>query len=345
MLYLFLLSQALFAAVVPYKVELGTVDKSVVLSGTVEPLHSETIKVIGAFTYIRKPVVFPGQKVKKGDLIAETDTQYLGNEQQYLSGREELLKTQLEQTKIDEQYLLTKEERIRSLADREIIARNQVEAMELKVLDAKLNRQRSEVEWKELMRQKRENETKLKMSGFYSPIDGIVTELAVDPRKVTGTFLAAPGTRLARIDQAGEYTITAIGSDTNVTQLKAGDLGNVSFDGRTDSIPCELIEIKSSRILEKEGVPLFDFTFHFKQEGEILPRSIMARIEVSLKSREKPLIPWNALHIEPDKASVRVLNASNGWEERQVKLGVRGRHRVEVVSGIKAGDVVEAELW
>jgi multidrug efflux pump subunit AcrA (membrane-fusion protein) len=63
--------------------------------------------------------------------------------------------------------------------------------------------------------------------------------------------------------------------------------------------------------------------------------------QLTLAQRPSALsVPLEAVTQSGNSATVLILTATNSVEERKVTLGIQGRSRVEVVSGLKEGDRV-----
>lgn len=334
----------LLANRLPFRVEEGLFQEQVILSGQVGPLYSETVRVRW-FALIRRIAVSLGQEVKKGDLLAEVEVKYLEFRNEYLISRKKFLEGRLAQAKIDAQYVLSQQNRLRNLASKDIISRAESENFEIKVIEAALRRSRAEKELRETQKSAEETAKQIRESNYFAPMDGVVTHLLIDPKQLMGSFMAMSDSKLARIDKQGTYRINAMALDTQVSKLRVGQSGMAVLEGSGEKVPCQVVSLTRSTAMAKEGMHFFEVALEFQRPGPMLPRGLLTRVELFVGPARKTLqVPWNALRITPEKTTVSVAQTGE-WVEREVLLGLHGRHRVEVLSGLKAGDVVVAELW
>lgn len=334
----------LFANRLPFRVEEGLFQEQVILSGQVEPLYSETVRVRW-FALIRRIAVSLGQEVKKGDLLAEVEVKHLEFRNQHLISWEKFSEERLAQAKIDEQYVLSQRNRLRSLASKDIISRAESETFEITMIEAALRRSRAEKELREARKRAEETIRQIRESNYFAPMDGVVTHLLVDPKQLMGSFMAMSNSKLARIDKPGTYRINATALDIQVSKLRVGQSGTAVLEGSGEKVPCQVVSLTETAAMAKEGMHFFEVALEFQKPGPMLPRGLLTRVELFVGPVRKTLqVPWNALGITPVKTTVSVAQTGE-WVEREVLLGLHGRHRVEVLSGLKAGDVVVSELW
>ena len=333
-----------FATNLVYEAQSGPLTETVALSGGVEPKTSETVKSKWYVMIKRMPVNL-GQLVKKGDLLAEVETEFLNYHLAYLKQMEKLGKSRLEQAKFDEQMVASRKERVRSLASKKIVAASELDKADLEVLAAQVRRLGSEKEMRELYKQMEEVQTQIRDANFYAPIDGVVSELVVNPKQIVGSFTAYGDSKIARIDQPGLYTIRAIALDTQVAFLGKGDKGRVAFDGEATPLEGRILSI-NPHPQAKEKPSTFEVTIEFSQKGPLLPRGILARIEFDRKLPGTYVtVPWTAIIQTPTKTSVQVVTKEGDTSEREVTLGPRTATRVAILQGLKAQEKVTASLW
>ena len=279
-------------------------------------------------------------------MIAEVELKYMSSRVDYLKTRIKFLAGQLNQAERDEGDTNREHNRLRKLASKEIVNRSEVESDELKVLESRLARIKAEKELKDSREKLRETELQIRQANYYAPVDGVVTDLAVNPKQLLGAFAASKGQKLARIDQTGKYIVRCLALDTHVTYLKPELAARVVLEGGRETFAGKILQIVRSEVLNDEGLNLFEVSITFDRPGQILNRDLLARVEIPAGFSERgPTIPWNAVEINSKGSFVHVAESSLGWVERQVSLGVRGPHQVVVRSGLKVGEVVQAALW
>ncbi|MBI1861280.1 MAG: HlyD family efflux transporter periplasmic adaptor subunit [Deltaproteobacteria bacterium] len=330
---------------VPFTVETMRLSPTVELSGSVEPKVSSSVK-IRWYALIKKLGVDLNQMVKEGDLIAEVSLDYLDYRMKYFEGRIGFAKAAAVDTIKEELLILKQKRKVKGLVAKGIVASQELDKLEVTTVDTALKRIRAEKEVKDLQKQIDETRTQMKDANYYAPIAGVVTEMMVNPRQISGVVIAMPDSKLCRIDQPGLYRATAVAMDTQAVHLVPGMRGTVIFEGTGERIEGNVSEITQNLTALKNGVQLFDVQFEFKKPGPILARGFAVRVEIPYgEAKAVATVPWSALRDGNDSLSVLKYDRATGWDEVPVKVGIRGRHRVEIVQGLKAGDIVSAELW
>ena len=330
---------------VPYTVESAALRPTVQLSGSVEPKISGTVK-IRWYALIKRLGVDINQTVKEGDLLAEVSLDYLDYRVKYFEGRLGFVKTAAIDAVKEEMLILEEKKKVKGLVQKGIVASQELDKLEVTTVDNALKRIRAEKEVKDLQKQIDETRSQMKEANYYAPIAGVVTEMMVNPRQVSGVVIAMPDSKLCRIDQPGTYRATAVALDTQAVHLVPGMKATVVFGGTGESIDGTVNEITQNMAALKNGLQLFDVQVDFKKLGPILPRGFAVRIEVPFgEIRNVATVPWSALHEDKDSLTITKYDKAAGWNEVPVSVGVRGRHRVEIIEGLKVGDIINAELW
>ena len=180
---------------------------------------------------------------------------------------------------------------------------------------------------------------------YYAPSDGVVTQVLVNPKQVMGSINIATDTILAQIAKPGKYLVRVTALSSQLGNLRIGQKAILYIGESTQAFPCELTSISVSNKGSKEKLALFELSFLFEREGPMLNKGILATVAVSQAKGQSLVLPWNAVNLTPDSATVKVLEPETGWVERTITLGDRGRNRVQVKDGVKEGDIVLAELW
>ena len=328
---------------VPFVVEKAVVSNDIVLSGTVEPKYSATV-MVKWYSLLKNIAVDLNQSVREGDLLAATSLEYLDYQKRYLEGRIGFLKVAVKDAALEEKLTQQERQRLIGLAEKGIIAQSEVDRTEIQVVDGALKRMRTEKDLSDVQRELSETAEQIKKANFYAPISGVVTEILVSPKQVVGVVIAHRDTKLCRIDRPGVYIAKAIAADTQVVHLAPAMKAWIVFEGKNERQQAVIRQINQSAG-NADGPPVFDVELEFERKGPIVPRGYHVRIEIPLDSRKVTSIPWNAVRTTAKGPAVLQYGKSTGWVERAVVLGARGRHRVEVISGLNPGDIVDARLW
>ncbi len=340
---LFFLS-SLQAATFPFKVEEAHLQERVVIAGGITPLQTESIKARYS-NFIRKLNIRVGQPVKKGELLAEVDTQWINQQKEYQEQALQFAQSNLAQAQFNEKQVKQKQIATRQLASKDLIPKSGLDSAQMAMLDTQL---RVIAAQQEIDRAKKDLELTKKMIqnlNYYASMDGVVTSLLVNPEQLLGPFWLNEGIQLARIDAPGKYVVKATATDTQVNKIKVGDQCEAYLEGYEGSTPCKISSMNRLKELSHSSPLYYEVTILLEKPGAIPPRQLLTRIEIPLEKRSKELVvPWNAVHLKANQAMVRVIG-SEGISEREVILGTRESGRVGIRQGLHAGEIVEAELW
>ncbi len=188
--------------------------------------------------------------------------------------------------------------------------------------------------------QLRDAETALNRTTLYASIDGVVTKVDLD---IGQPVLA--GRSVIQISKLSTMGLLA--------QVDEEDINLIKDDMPTyielDALPNEHLPaaVKQIEIMGKEvnGVVNYDTHFTLNQVDPRVRVGMTGEAYVVLETRQSVLtVPTNFLHIEADgRVFVDVLDKNNKQSRVEVKLGLQGSDSVEVLSGIKQGDVVVIE--
>jgi membrane fusion protein, multidrug efflux system len=161
-----------------------------------------------------------------------------------------------------------------------------------------------------------------------APFAGVVTEKTVEPGN-----LAAPGQPLLTIEQAGAYRFEAPVEESRLPLVRLGQTVPVALDTLDRSVDGRVTEI----------VPAVDsasrsFIVKIDLPGLAEMRSGMfGRASFPLKPRQAVAVPTGAVVERGQLQSVIVAEAGVA-RTRLVTLGRRSQDRVEVLSGLAAGE-------
>jgi RND family efflux transporter MFP subunit len=175
-----------------------------------------------------------------------------------------------------------------------------------------------------------EAQTALDHTRVAAPFDGIVTEKRVDPGA-----LAAPGTPLFTVEARGKYRLEALVDESSLRYVH-----------ERESVPVVLDALGSQPVIGAVAqiVPAADpasrtFTVKIDLPANASVRSgLFGRARFSRGSKETVLIPANAVIERGQMRAVFVVGQDKIAQLRMVTLGNSAEDRVEVLSGLSAGE-------
>lgn len=253
--------------------------------------------------HVAEVFVTAGDAVKKGDVLLTLDDREI---------REQLLAAEAQLKQAETEY-----ERARQLFERNATTQQALTAAESAYQAA-----RARVDQVRVM---------LSYTQVTSPIDGIVTE-----RRVEVGDLAAPGMILTAVYDPMRMRLEAPVPLRLVDRLALGQDVEVALDRPKRTVKGKVTEIVSeadpTTRTQLVKVHLEDVA------GQVLP-GVFGRLWVDEEPRPALLVPANAVRRTGQLETVRVVE-SGRVVARLVKTGAPREDRVEILAGLKDGDVI-----
>jgi HlyD family secretion protein len=350
-------------------VELGTMVRSVVATGKVEPITKIEIKS-KANGIIKALRVNVDSVVSEGDVLAELDKDQLlaqvrGGEANLLAARAalegaeaQLKKNTVEAEGPDVAFARRAAERARSLFEQHLIAQSALDDAQSAVEVAE-NRQHA-AQSQLLVSQARVSEARAQVAQAKAAADRAAEDLA-------NATIRAPirATVLTRDVELGSPVSSILNLGANATLVMTlGDIDQVFVRGKVDEADIGRVQLgQPARIrvetfrdkvfngrvtqispmgVEKDNVTNFEVRVSIDNPGKELKANMTANAEIVLEEHANSLIvPEAAVAYDSQKhAFVDVVDtgAKSGRRRVPVKLGVGNGTRIQVLEGLKAGD-------
>jgi len=176
-----------------------------------------------------------------------------------------------------------------------------------------------------------EAETMLSYATIRAPFAGVITRKPAD----TGN-LASPGLPLLEMEGDGAYEIEAGVPDSLVNRLAPGTVVTASVPNDTVTFPATLIELSPAADPVTRTAPA-KFSV---PAGTAVRSGQFVRIQLPGKPVAALLVPATAVSLVGQLERVFVVGADKRAVLRLVKSGARYGDRVEVLSGLSAGETV-----
>jgi RND family efflux transporter MFP subunit len=290
-----------------------------VRSATVSPLAA---KVMGNVTRV---LVSEGQHVRAGELLAEIDDREMRAKTAQATAGASGVEQAIAAARANAEVMATTYKRFAALRERgsvspqefdEITAKNRAAQAQLEQALAQRTQARAGVT---------EAETFLSYSQVRSPIDGMVTARMIDPGAQ-----AAPGMPLLTVEDDAHYRVETTVDEALAARVHAGDA--VAVDG----VPARVSSI----------VPAVDPATRSAIVKIDLPRGAgfrsgsFVRAAFAVGTRSAIMLPAAAVQRRGPLTSVSVVGAGGVARMRLITLGAVQGERIEVLSGLDAGETV-----
>jgi len=353
------------------KVERGDLAKSVVATGKVEPITKVEIKS-KASGIVKKLYVDAGDRVKKGQLLAELDKEEIearvAQAKAQTEASEASLKgteADLERAKVDAEgpdvpMLKRAYDRAVGMAKEGVVSQSalddaqknyelalnkqNVAKAQLLVLRAKIGQAQAQVlqdhaNLKQL-------EEQLGYTTITSPIDGIILSRDVEVGDAVSSILVLGSTATLIMTEGDTSEVYVKGkvdeSDigkvymAQPARIKVESFKDKTFNGKVTKI--------SPMGVEKDNVTTFEVRVSINNPGGELKAAMTANAEIILEEHKNVLqIPEGAILYDKDKkASVEVPDpkGKEGKNKVAVNIGISNGAKTEVLGGLKEGDQV-----
>jgi len=176
----------------------------------------------------------------------------------------------------------------------------------------------------------------LKDGNIIAPFDGILGY-----RGLTENILDSENSMIITLDDS-----SVIFSDIKIPEafapvLKKGLPISAKFSGYKDKIYEGEIEGVSSRINAETRSLLTRIKIN-NEKFELIPGSLL-EVTVNYNQRKSLSIPDTSIILEGNKSYVYKVSKDNTANRNEIKIGLRSKGNVEVISGLNVGDIVVAE--
>jgi HlyD family secretion protein len=353
------------------KVERGDLAKSVVATGKVEPITKVEIKS-KASGIVKKLYVDAGDRVKKGQLLAELDKEEI--EARVAQAKAQMEASQasargteadLERAKVDAEgpdvpMLKRAYDRAQGMAKEGVVSasalddaqknyelalnKQNVAKAQLQVLKAKIGQAQAQV----LQDQAnlKQLEEQLGYTTITSPIDGIILSRDVEVGDAVSSILVlgSSATLIMTEGDTSEVYVKGKVDESDIGKVYLGQPARIKVESFKDKTFNGKVTKISPMGVEKDNVTTFEVRVSINNPGGELKAAMTANAEIILEEHKNVLqIPEGAILYDKDKkASVEVPDpkGKEGKNKMAVNIGISNGAKTEVLGGLKEGDQV-----
>ena len=353
------------------KVERGDLAKSVVATGKVEPITKVEIKS-KASGIVKKLLVDAGDRVKRGQVLAELDKEEIEAHVAQAKAQEEAAEASLRATEADMERakvdaegpdvptLKRAYERAQGMAKEGVVSvsalddaqrayelavnKQNVAKAQLQVLHAKIGQAQAQVA------QDRANLKQLEEQYSYttveSPIDGVVLSRDVEVGDAVSSILVlgSSATLIMTLGDISEVYVKGKVDESDIGKVYLGQPARIKVESFKDKTFNGKVTKISPMGVEKDNVTTFEVRVSINNPGGELKAAMTANAEIILEEHKNVLqIPEGSILYDKDKkASVEVPNpkGKEGKSKVAVNIGISNGAKTELLSGLNEGDQV-----
>jgi HlyD family secretion protein len=353
------------------KVEKGDLAKSVVATGKVEPITKVEVKS-KASGIVKKLLVDAGDRVKKGQLLAQLDKEEISAQvaqsRAGLQAAEASFKSaeaDYERAKVDAEgpdvpLLKRAYERATGMAKEGVVSTSALEDAQ-KNYEMSLNKQNTAKAQATVLKAKiaqaqaqvaqdkanlAQLEEQLSYTDIVSPIEGVVLSRNVEMGDAVSSILVlgSSATLVMTLGDTSEVYVKGKVDESDIgkvylaqpARIKVESFKDKTFNGKVTKI--------SPMGVEKDNVTTFEVRVSINNPGGELKAEMTANAEIILEEHKNVLqIPEGSIiYDNQKKASVEVPDpkGKEGKRKVAVNIGISNGAKTELLSGLKEGDQV-----
>jgi HlyD family secretion protein len=353
------------------KVEKGDLAKSVVATGKVTPITKVEVKS-KASGIVKKLLVDYGDRVKKGQLLAQLDKEEIQAQVDQARAALEAAAANLtssradyDRAKVDAEgpdvpLLKRAYERAIGMAkegvvstsaledaqknyelalNKQNVAKAQVTVLKAKIAQAEAQVAQDRATLKQLDEQ-------LGYTDIASPIDGVVLSRDVEMGDAVSSILVlgSSATLVMTLGDTSQVYVKGKVDESDIGKVYLGQPARIKVESFKDKTFNGVVTKISPMGVEKDNVTTFEVRVSINNPGGELKAEMTANAEIILEEHKNVLqIPEGAIIYDKDKkASVEIPDpkARDGKKKVALSIGISNGAKTEVLSSLKEGDQV-----
>src|SRR5262245_13866602 len=337
------------------RVQRGPMDSTLAIAGEFKPFQDVEVhaKVAG---YIQKIYVDVGDHVKQGQTLAilgvpELAAQLTGADAALRRAKEEIRREQGDVQRAESAHAAAHSMyvRLKQASDQQkgLVAQQEVDDAQAKDLETEAQVSSAQAALSAAEQQVEVSVANQKQYGAMSnytrivaPFTGVVTMRYADTGSLvaSGTSSSTQAIPVVRIAQVSKLRLVLPIPESLAAQIHLGDPVNVRVQALGEEIAGKISRFADSLDLETRTMQTeIDFD---NRQGRLMP-GMYAETRLLLARRPNTLsLPLEAVTQNAGAATVLMVTPESTVVERKITLGLEGKSRVEVLSGLIEGDRV-----
>lgn len=184
-------------------------------------------------------------------------------------------------------------------------------------------------------------EEDLSKTAIIAPHEGIVTVLSVlEGQVISGATSVSNGTDLLTVAQLNELYMEAKVNEVDVDKLHVGQSARLRFDSIPEVEVEGVIRVIAPSARREGNVRVFPIEVVFEVEDSGVRPGISATVEIPIESAEDVVSVLISGVFTRGGGTACFVQTENGWERREVEVGINNLHHVEIKSGLQSGEQV-----
>ncbi len=309
------------------KVSRETLTREVIATGVIRPVVGAEINVGSRVSGIVESLpVKVGDRVEAGELLAQIDSTPF-------EALLEQAKAEVELSRAEVSLAESNLERKQNLAAQGYSPEADLEAAirDLNVARSRLALNQAKV---------RSAEIDLGYTQIRAPIKGVIADVTTREGETVAASFAAP--TFVSIVDLDRLEVQAYVDETDIGRVFVGQNARFEVDTYSDTdFEAAVTAINPKAELQNSVVNYVVVLDFDGQEGRILRPEMTAHVRLQLEQRENVLTaPRTALRRQNGQPML-VVERDGDWIEQPVRVGWRTDQRVEIVDGVREGDLIQ----
>lgn len=313
------------------KVEKDSIRGVLVETGIIKPQVGAVVKIGARATgSIFRMNVKIGDRVKKGQVIALIDDREIVQaiEQQ---------RAVLNEAKANYDYARVNYEREKELLKHEYTTKDAVDK-------AKSQFEAAKAKIDDITAQLRQHETKLTYTRIYAPIDGVVSDVTAQEGEtiVAGLQVA----NLVTVLDPTRLEMWIYVDETDIGRVRLGQKVEYYVDTYPNKLFYGTIEkIYPQPVVKDNIVYYLTIVRVTKEDALLLKPEMTTHVKIIFDEKQDILtIPNAAIKFEKGKQIVYKVLGTDKVQRVELKIGIRGEEKTEIIAGAKEGDELATKL-
>lgn len=314
------------------RVSTGKINEKIALTGTLKPKQQVDVnpQMAGRITQI---LVDTGQPVARGALLAVIEDDQIKQQVERAGAAISVDEASITQREAELSNARAELERKRKLVEEGLLSRIELDTLETRVRVTQSQLELARAQRRQSQADQRELNIRQGQTRIYSPIAGVVAR-----RQVDIGAMGSSNSPIVTVVSISPMIIEAQVPERDIARIRRGSTVKVTVD----SLPDQNFTGRVMRI-----APLLDpqtrnglVEIEIPNRNSMLKGEMFARIELDLgSSRETTLLPRDALVYRGEQPGVYTIE-NDAAKFLAVETGLTQEDKVEVLSGLKAGDTV-----
>ena len=309
------------------KISRETLTREVIATGVIRPVVGAEINVGSRVSGIVESLpVKVGDTVEAGDLLAQIDP----------TPFEALVAQATAEVQLSHAEIALAESTLKRRQDLAADGYSSETDLEAAIRDLNVERARLALNEARL----RSAQIDLGYSKITAPIRGVISDVTTREGETVAANFAAP--TFVSIVDLDRLEVQAYVDETDIGRVFVGQRARFEVDTYSDTDFEATVAAINPKAELQNSVVNYVVVLDFEgQQDRVLRPEMTAHVRLQLEERENVLtVPRSALRRQNGRPTV-VVQRDGGWIEQPVRVGWRTDQRVEIVDGVREGEVIQ----